>query len=233
MSLERDSGVSIFRFSVKQRDGAGARFRSYRCPDCGGVFRHLHETSESPPPSRCALCAAWMEDAPEPVFTPQAPGIRKSPLVKSVDQTYRAMEEASIQRAEEAAGMAWDQAHAAGMTDAQIRDTRVADMSEIKITNMKDPSQMREGDTAVIAPSRPSPVVQSLQALSAQGQGGGFTPLNVNGQVMPGQLLASAAHGDIYPHAGAKVLQRTLTDHAERAFHMQKAGEMGSYSGRG
>ena len=166
------------------------------------------------------------------MFTPQAPGIRKSPLVKSVDQTYRAMEEASIQRADEASGMAWDHAHAAGMTDAQIRDTRIADMNEIKITNMRDPSEMREGDTAAITPSRPSPVVQNLQALQAQGMGGGFNPLNVNGQAVPGQLLAGAAHEGVYPHAGENTRRALSTDHAERSWRMQKAGEMGSYSGR-
>ena len=211
-----------------------AVYRYYRCPDCGSKFRYLHHPNpeEDPFDGECPICNSG---GAEITFFPTAPGIRKSPLVKSVDQTYRGMEEASIQRAKEAESIAWDAARASGMTDTQIRDTKITDMSNIKITNMRDPSEMREGDTASIGPPPTSPVVHSLKNMAAQGGGGGFNPLvTAGGNVIPGQVLAQNAHADgIQPHAGEFIRQATNMSHNERAWKMQKAGEMGSYSGKG
>jgi len=79
-----------------------AKFRFWRCPDCGGTFKHLHHPSDAPPPDRCALCGAWMSDA-EPTFVPQAPGIRNGAKVRAVEDVYYAMEDGSKARAEAAA----------------------------------------------------------------------------------------------------------------------------------
>jgi len=209
-------------------------YRYYRCRDCGSTFRYLHHPNpeEDPFDGECPVCNAAA--GADLTFMAVAPGIRKNPYVKSADQTYRAMEEASIQRSKDAESMAWDAAHASGMTDTQIRDTRIADMSSIKITNMRDPSEMREGDVAAITPSAPSPVVQSMKALAAQGGGGGFNPLVINGAAVPGQVLAQSAHNDgISPRAGENIRRSINIGHNERAFQMQQAGQIGSYKGRG
>lgn len=211
-----------------------AVYRYYRCRGCGSTFRYLHHPNpeEDPFDGDCPVCN--VDTGADPTFHAVAPGIRKSPLVKSVDQTYNAMMEASVQRSKEAESLAWDAAHASGMTDQQIRDTRIADMSGIKITNMRDPSEMREGDTAAITPSAPTPVVQSMKNLAQQGGGGGFNPITINGAAVPGQVLAQNAHSDgISPHAGRDVLRATGMSHRERAFRMQQAGQLGSYKGRG
>lgn len=205
-------------------------YRYYRCRDCGSKFRYLHHPNpeEDPFDGDCPVCAS--DAGAEVTFFPTSPGIRKSPLTKSVDQTYRSMEEASIQRAKEAESVAWDAARASGMTDTQIRDTKIANMDSLKITNMRDPSEMREGDVAAITPTTPSPVIQSMRALSQQGGGGGFNPLTLaGGTVIPGQVLAQNAHSDIAPHAGDNIRKLTNLSHNERAWKMQKAGEMGSY----
>src|SRR6516162_1009258 len=113
-----------------------AKPKHYHCSACNGIFKFLHVLSDEPPPSCCQLCGAIMDAAVEPVFVPQAPGIRKSLLVESESKLYRRMEAASIQRAREAASVA-------GVPDAE--------MSHIKITNMRELGEMREGDTAAIS----------------------------------------------------------------------------------
>ena len=116
---------------------------------------------------------------------------RSSAYTKSVDQTYRAMESASVERAEIAAGMLESQysAQPKEQYDALVKATQKEEVaklrSELKLTNMKDPSEMRAGDTAHIA--RPdSPVTQgaSFQSLGgaapdyAPGVGGGRTSID-------------------------------------------------------
>lgn len=142
-----------------------ARYRNWRCPDCGGTFRDLQVLSDDPPPDRCALCGSWMslDRPPEETFVPQGPGIRKSAYAQSVDQSYRAMEAASASRAEDAADQLRSTYRADDRTNPHEGDRALLDdfqknqiaelKSGIKITNMKDPSEMRAGDTAVIQPS--------------------------------------------------------------------------------
>lgn len=193
-----------------------AIYKHYLCPDCSGTFRYLHHPSDSPPPDRCELCDSWMREDIEPTFVPQAPGIRKSAIVRSMDQTYRAMESASIERAKEAADMA---------------GVPIAEMSHLKITNMKDPSSVREGETSVIP--QPTNTVGQLMKQHPN-LGGGFNPLTIGGAAVPGQMLAAAAHSDgIAPHAGNSVRHVVHTSHRDRAWRMQMHGQMGSYSGKG
>lgn len=198
-----------------------AVFRAYRCPDCGGIFKFLHHPSDAPPPDQCQLCHAWMrDDVPEPVFVPQAPGIRKSLIVKSMDQTYRAMESASIERAQEAADMA---------------GVPVSEMSHLKITDLKDPSNMRAGDISAVTPPAGTGAGQNQVAHMMQQMGnnigGGFNPLNVAGSAVPGQMLAAQAHSGDAPHAGEAIRSTVGSTHRDRAWAMQQRGQMGSYRG--
>jgi hypothetical protein len=114
-----------------------AKFQHYHCSACNGIFKFFHALSDSPPPDCCQLCGAVLDDNAAPAFVPKAPGIRKSALVASEHKLYRQMEASSIQRAKEAASVA-------GVPDAE--------MSHIKITNMREAGEMREGDTAAIMP---------------------------------------------------------------------------------
>lgn len=108
------------------------RLVTYKCPDCDGEFDFLHHPSDEPPPDHCQLCNAYMGDEP-----PKAPvlvlkiGTAKG---KNPDRIVRQMEDASHERA----------VMAAEMTGASV-----ADMSAMKITDLR-PSK-REGDVA--APS--------------------------------------------------------------------------------
>ncbi len=117
---------------------ARPRHQHYHCSACGGIFKFFHATSDSPPPDCCQVCGAVLDDEAPPVFIPNAPRIRKNVLVKSEHQLYRQMEAASIQRAEEAADVA-------GVSKNE--------MSHLKITNMREAGEMREGDTAAIMPA--------------------------------------------------------------------------------
>ena len=151
----------------------------YRCPECAGKF--VWEQSKEPP-ERCPLCHAWVSEDEPTVFQPKAPAIRKSAYTKSVDQTYRAMESRSIERAEDAASML-ERKYAAQPKDEYdglVRQTQKEQVerlrSELKLTNMKDPSQMREGDTAYIGPRLADPSSAVVRGASFQGLAGGSVP---------------------------------------------------------
>jgi len=181
-----------------------ARFVYYLCPDCGGKFRWLHHPSDSPPPDRCTLCNAWVsaDEPPQEVFVPQAPGIRESPFAKSVDQTYRAMESASIERAKEAADMA-------GVPEVE--------MSHLKLTNMREPSEMREGDTAAIMPN----VGQAERNLTVG-------PSKPGWQMMEGGV-PNMAPGVGPAKSGEATRANVTAGHSQRAQSMISAGTIGSY----
>ena len=196
-----------------------ARFVHYKCPDCQGTFRWLHHPSDSPPPDRCTLCNAWVaeDEPPQEVFVPLAPGIRKSDYAKSIDQTYRATEEASIARADDAASQLMDayrkenqESPFEGNPDVlrELQKNQVAEMrSGLKITDMKDPSSMREGDNAVV--SKPAQVpgagFQSFEGATARdalGAGGGMN---------------------------APFVSAATRDHSSRATAMIRAGQIAKY----
>ena len=199
-----------------------AKFVHYKCPDCGGVFRHLHTLSDEPPPDRCSLCHAWMneDEPPEAVFVPQAPGIRKSAYARSVDATYRATEAASIERADEAAAMLESEfakqpkdehntALLAEFQREQVENTR----SELRVTNMRDPSEMRPGDTAAIMPSAAAAAARLA------------TPTGGPGFQVPGAGIPIAPPGQ----RNAEVVSRLTQNHSQTAAQMIRAGQMGKY----
>ena len=175
----------------------------YRCPECAGKFVWPREEA---PPDRCPSCHRWMSTK-EPDFEPKAPAIRKGTYSKSVDQTYRAMEEQSILRAEEAAGILEDtyrampkDEHATALL-AKTQKEEIAELrSELKITNMKDPAEMREGDTAAI--TRPSSGIVTQPGFQPYAGGSGT--------------------------GGMTNFAKTFTSgHTQRAVGMIRAGNMG------
>jgi len=184
-----------------------ARYVDYRCPECSGKFRWLHHPSDAPPPDRCPLCHAWVseDEPPEQIFVPKAPMIKKSLMAKSWDQTARAIEEASIQRAK----MVADEF---GVPESEV--------SHMKITNMREPNEMREGDTAVISSPIPQGQTRQSGALpSAAFQGmvpsiPGYSPGTGGSPEMTGIMSRVRSHHPI--------AQRALT----------AAGTMGVYRGR-
>jgi hypothetical protein len=203
-----------------------ARYRYFRCPDCGGTFKDLQVLSDDPPPNRCALCHAWMnmDLPPEEAFVPLAPGIKKSAYAQAVDQTHRATEKASIERSEEAAGLLADAYRAQNRANPQEGDRAILDdfeknqiaelKSGLKITNMKDPSEMRPGDTAVIGPSADA----AAQRLSIGPSAPGF-------QTFAGPP-PNYAPGVGPAHAGEGARQMTNQWHAANAGAVVRAGQL-------
>ena len=111
-----------------------AVMRSYQCPDCGGVFDHLHMRSDEPAPEYCALCGADMVGTLPEVSSPR---IAKS-IGKTADAVYRQLEDGSAARAEAA---------------AEYLGESPAEMSALKITDIKD--NTREGETSNVVAANP------------------------------------------------------------------------------
>lgn len=107
--------------------------RNYQCPDCEGVFEHLHMRGTDAPPAFCPLCGAPTGDVEAEV---SAPHIRRA-IGKSGDDVYRAMENSANQRAEAA---------------AEHLGVDVSEMGAMKITDMKDNVSVGE-ISAVAAPN--------------------------------------------------------------------------------
>ena len=164
-----------------------ARFRFWKCPDCGGTFRHLHHPDDEPAPDRCALCGSWMSDA-EPSFVPQAPAVGNSARVKAVDDVYYGMEDASRVRAEQMAEM--------------TPGASASDFNHTLVTNLRD--RQRPGDIAAM-PAPPSPVTQQMDFLQARGGNVGFGGGSAN--------RAEFAH---IPQGGHAVREQTGRDHWSR-----------------
>lgn len=123
----------------------GLIFRTYGCADCGAEVEIL-QTAEEGPPAECPACGG----APRPEPIPTGMRIGGSAVARSVDQTYRALEESSAARAEEAGEPA------------------------LKITDLRD--NLREGDVAAV--SVRNEVTQVAEAMGHEywGGGGGMNP---------------------------------------------------------
>lgn len=173
-----------------------AKFQHYHCSACGKIFKFFHATSDDPPPAACQLCGAIMDEDAVPTFVPQAPGIRKSALVASENQVYRHMEAASIARAEEARSR---------------HNLTAAEASAIKITNMREIGEMREGDTAAISP----PTNQVAQVMQQHPQMTGFNT------AQPGAQYALG-----HPDAGAGTHNKVMSLHRETAARLTMNGMM-------
>jgi hypothetical protein len=97
-----------------------------RCPDCGQTFKWPGGQAW---PDFCPHCRAPVSKGSDEIAMP----FIRSAKTKANDALYRQMEDASEQRAQEAASML---------------NVPVSDVSDLKITNMRD--GMKPGDTAFI-----------------------------------------------------------------------------------
>jgi len=70
--------------------------RTYQCPDCDGMFDHLHSRWDEPPPPVCPLCGASTEDTQPELSSPH---IAKT-IGKVADNVYRQMEAGAALRAD-------------------------------------------------------------------------------------------------------------------------------------
>ncbi len=112
-----------------------AILRSYRCPECEGVFEFLHHPSDEPPPSHCPLCG---KDVSKKKKTRLASQINKPPSIKTVvsksaDSVYRSLETSAETRRQEAAALLGvDPSKLNGMKTTNMKDNmRIGDMSHV------------------------------------------------------------------------------------------------------
>lgn len=175
--------------------------RTYACEACDGQFTILKDDRD-PPPAHCACCGAATGDDPEPILNFSRIGKAQH---KTLDSVYRNLESSSAARAQEAADM---------------QGCSVADMSMIKVTNMKD--NLREGDTSFIAPS-PAPVQTYSPPPS------NIRPMDGSAGLATAQMIKTQQGGSI----GHQVMGGLKQNHNMRASQMQRAGQMGAFSGKG
>lgn len=117
--------------------------RSYECPACGHEFSVFHMSRDEPPPDNCPKCS--VEPTTPYLALPRGGKSIGSNISKSVDQTYRNMEEQG-QRAFEMTGN-----------------------PHSKVTNLKD--NLREGDVAAVVPQ---PSKEYRDAVASLGGAAGF-----------------------------------------------------------
>lgn len=199
-----------------------ARFVHYHCSSCDRIFRYLHHPSDAPGPETCTLCGAFVakDPPPEPVFAPAAPLIRENAYARSIDRVYRAQEQSSLDRADAGEAllerMYRDQPVEDGPEREMIEHARKLELaglkSGIKMTNMQDPSSMREGDMAAIGAVAGTP-----PGLREGGQVAQF-------QALGGQVPNYAP--GIAPHTGDQARQAIVAQHGAQAQAMTARGQM-------
>lgn len=148
---------------------AGIKVR-LRCHECGNKFY-----SKTTYPENCPICGVDFEDQPGDVVS--MPALR-SATANTPDKVFREMEASSIVRAEQAASMA---------------GVPVAEMSHLKITDLRDNVQI--GETYA------KPVHTNLKG-SFVGGGAEYGPTIASGAVT---VNGKTTQG-VYPHAGANAL---------------------------
>lgn len=117
--------------------------RTYQCPECQGVFQHMHARSDEPPPVACELCGAdTSATAPEL----SAPHLARS-IGKVADGVYRQMEAGSQQRAALAAEALGESPASMGMTITDMRDD--ARPGETAARTVNNPVSQFMGQTGI------------------------------------------------------------------------------------
>lgn len=158
---------------------------SLRCPICRGKFPWKDPTQGFP--SKCELCGETIGvDVPDDVIV--MPSLRSAKMA-ATDKVYRDMERGSEVRAQAA---------------ADLVGAPVAEMSSLKITNLKD--NQREGDIA------------AMESQAAMDRFKTFTPTPVGWQANGAELASGVASGavsvnnqvyaGIEPRAGARAIER-------------------------
>lgn len=216
-------------------------FRRWRCPDCTQMFKW--KTSDELP-DRCPLCNSWLlaDEPPQEIWVPEAPAIRKGDYAKSWDQTANAMVAASEQRAEDAADQLRDAYAKAEKLDphqgnpellAHLQKGELDELkSGLKLTNMKEPNEMREGDSAVIG----GPASAAANRLTMGASRPGFQNLGGGMPAAPGiapQRVGAPVHGQLNGHQGWVDGTPASANpvHQQRAAAMTAAGQLGAYKG--
>lgn len=139
--------------------------RTYQCPDCDGVFEHLHMRVVEEPPAFCPLCGS--STSAEAQLS--APHIAKS-IGKVADGVYRQMSDGAEVRAAAA---------------AEMMGVDPSEMSAMKMTNMRD--DVRVGETSVV--SAPTPVSAALD------QRRSVTPVGLQDAKAVSQFVADTRKG--------------------------------------
>ena len=170
--------------------------RSYQCPECQGIFEHLHMRRVDEPPAFCPLCGASTSDVQPEI---SAPYIGKL-IGKSGDQVYRAMEDSSAFRAELA---------------GEQMGVSAADMSAMKITDLKD--NTREGETS--AASVNNAVSQFMGNTGVGGMQSSEAAAN----------YAAAVSTGPFARAGNAAREGIKARHSQVAAQVTAAGRQGSY----
>lgn len=171
--------------------------RNYQCPDCEGVFTHLHMRMDEPPPAFCSLCGASTSGV-EPQLS--APHIAKS-IGKVADNVYRQMETASKVRAEMA---------------AEALGESASDMTAMKITDMRDNTRAGE----ISAPPVYNPVSAALD------QRRSVTPVGLQDASAASQFAADTRKG-AYAGAGVRALDNVRANHSREVPRVIAAGRAG------
>lgn len=148
-----------------------------RCNSCGNKFKWRQKEW----PKFCPECGS--STALPERDTVVAPLIA-NPKHKSADMTYRQLEESSAIRAQEAADMA---------------GVPVAEMSDLKVTNLKD--NVKPGEVAAITTLTPTQQAMKEAAEKA------------SASVMTAMGYAQSAHQGSVPYAGASALGHLRTHH--------------------
>lgn len=151
-----------------------------KCPDCAETFKWPGDQKW---PDFCPLCRSRLTNEVEEICMPFISSAR----AKSPDQVYRQMEAGSEVRAQAAADML---------------GVSTADVSDLKITNLKD--NTHEGEMAHV------PVVNDVsRMMDAAPDATGF-------QAMGAQLSSGTQIGPL-PNVGAKFQTQLRRSHAQRA----------------
>lgn len=194
--------------------------QKYRCPDCSGLFTHTYRSDDPAFPERCPLCNSWVseDEPPAEVFEAPAPMIKKNTFGKSEEQTYRAVSEASVARANDAADQLADRYAREDRenpfegNEAILKDFQKNQIDELrsglKITNMKTASEMREGDSAVVGSA--SAAAQNLTV----------------GASKPGFQNFGAGNAPPVTPGNANFVSQFTSNHTARATEMIAAGRM-------
>lgn len=117
-------------------------FRTYECPECEQRFELMQEREEGPP-RFCVHCGADFSDEELPAI-PAKVSLGGGAAARSVDMTYKLLEESTAEMAERVGNPA------------------------LKVTNLKD--NLREGDVAAMVPEVPNNSVGAFMR-EAKGQG--------------------------------------------------------------
>lgn len=148
-----------------------------RCPECGTKFKS--PTAEGPEFCPNKKCGVSMLDDDDGVIEITAPFIRSAKM-KATDQVYRDIERTSEARAQQAAD-------AAGVP--------VAEMANLKITNMRD--NVKPGETYDVPVN--NVVTQQMEIMKAKGNPVGFTQVDAS-------TFSAGVKSGPHPNAGAKTL---------------------------